>query len=143
MNAGVEACLLARFTNALLNQIGSFLIHLLDARRIDATVCDKVLESDASRLATNRIEAGENNRFGVSSITRFTPETCSKVRILRPSRPMILPLRSSDGICTEVTVTSAVWSAAQRWMAGIISWRVSALGLNLLLAIADNVRLHG
>ena len=45
VNAGVEACLLARFTNALLNQIGSFLIHLLDARRMDATVCDKVLES--------------------------------------------------------------------------------------------------
>ncbi len=30
---------------------------------MDATVCDKVLESDASRLTTNRIEAGENNRF--------------------------------------------------------------------------------
>ena len=45
------------------------------------------------------------------------PVSVSSVRILRPSRPMMRPLRSSEGMCTEVTVTSAVWSAAQRWMA--------------------------
>ena len=37
--------------------------------------------------------------------------------MLRPSRPMIRPFISSDGRWTTVTVCSAVWSAATRWMA--------------------------
>ena len=37
--------------------------------------------------------------------------------MLRPSRPMIRPFMSSVGMWTVLTVVSAVWSAALRWMA--------------------------
>ena len=37
--------------------------------------------------------------------------------MLRPSRPMIRPFISSFGRWTTVTVCSAVWSAATRWIA--------------------------
>ena len=47
---------------------------------------------------------------GVSSIMRSTPVMVSKVRILRPSRPMILPFISSDGMGTTDTAASATWS---------------------------------
>ena len=54
--------------------------------------------------------------------------------MLRPSRPMIRPLRSSDGSWTTDTVVSAVWLLAVRWMATermfrarrSASWRVSS-----------------
>ena len=54
---------------------------------------------------------------GVSSIINSTPVICSMERMLRPSRPIILPLMSSLGRATTETVVSAVWSAAQRWIA--------------------------
>ena len=38
----------------------------------------------------------------------FTPVICSKARMLRPSRPMMRPFTSSEGIVTVVTVRSAV-----------------------------------
>ena len=37
--------------------------------------------------------------------------------MLRPSRPMMRPFISSDGMGTVVTVASAVWSTMTRWMA--------------------------
>ena len=54
---------------------------------------------------------------GVSSMMRFVPVSCSNERMLRPSRPMMRPLRSSEGIWMALTVFSAEWSAATRWMA--------------------------
>ena len=54
---------------------------------------------------------------GVSSMMRFVPVSCSKERMLRPSRPMMRPFRSSEGIWMVDTVLSAEWSAATRWMA--------------------------
>ena len=48
---------------------------------------------------------------------RFVPVSCSNERMLRPSRPMMRPLRSSEGIWMALTVFSAEWSAATRWMA--------------------------
>ena len=48
----------------------------------------------------------------VSSMIRSTPVSVSRVRILRPSRPMILPFISSLGSCTTEIVASATWSAA-------------------------------
>ena len=54
---------------------------------------------------------------GVSSIITLTPVTCSKARMLRPSRPMIRPFMSSPGRCTADTTDSEVCSDATRWMA--------------------------
>ena len=44
---------------------------------------------------------------GVSSMMRSTPVRVSTVRILRPSRPIILPFISSLGSATTDTVASA------------------------------------
>ena len=54
---------------------------------------------------------------GVSSMMKSTPVRCSSARMLRPSRPMMRPLRSSEASSTTVTVASAVWLAATRWSA--------------------------
>ena len=49
---------------------------------------------------------------GVSSIIRSTPVIVSRVRILRPSLPMIRPFISSFGSDTTEIVVSDTWSAA-------------------------------
>ena len=69
---------------------------------------------------------------GVSSMIRSTPVRVSRVRMLRPSRPMMRPFISSLGRGTTDTVASATWSAAQRWMAREMISRalVSASSLN-------------
>ncbi len=41
---------------------------------------------------------------------------CSKDRMFRPSRPMILPFMSSPESCTVETTDSVVWSEANRWI---------------------------
>ena len=53
---------------------------------------------------------------GVSSMIRLTPVTASKVRMLRPSRPMMRPFISSLGRCSTETTDSAVCSVATRWI---------------------------
>ncbi len=54
---------------------------------------------------------------GVSSTIRSQPVAFSRARMLRPSRPMMRPLRSSLGSCTELTAASLTTSEARRWMA--------------------------
>ena len=49
---------------------------------------------------------------GVSSTITSTPVAFSKARMFRPSRPMIRPFMSSEGMSTVLTVVSAVWPAA-------------------------------
>ena len=53
---------------------------------------------------------------GVSSMMMSTPVSVSRVRMLRPSRPMIRPFISSLGRLTVVTVTSEATSVASLWM---------------------------
>jgi hypothetical protein len=53
---------------------------------------------------------------GVSSMITSTPVSVSRVRMLRPSRPMIRPFISSLGRLTVETVTSELTSVAMRWM---------------------------
>ena len=53
---------------------------------------------------------------GVSSTMISTPAARSRARMLRPSRPMILPLISSLGIWTVVVVTSETVGVETRWM---------------------------
>ena len=68
---------------------------------------------------------------GVSSIINSTPVAVSRVRIFRPSLPIIRPFISSLGKGTTVTVASLEWSAAQRANAWLISslaiWSASSL----------------
>lgn len=64
MDPRIEGGLFARFANALVNEIGGLVVHLLDARRMDTAICDEVLQRNASGLATNRIEAGQHDRLG-------------------------------------------------------------------------------
>ena len=49
---------------------------------------------------------------GVSSIIKSIPVSVSRVLILLPSLPIILPYISSFGSETTDTVVSEVWSAA-------------------------------
>ena len=53
---------------------------------------------------------------GVSSMMKSMPVVFSRVRMLRPSRPMMRPFMSSEGRWTTDTVVSATWLAAVRWI---------------------------
>ena len=81
---------------------------------------------------------------GVSSIIKSIPVKVSRVRMLRPSRPMMRPFISSLGRPTTETVVSATWSAAQRWIAREIISRAFFSASSLaccsksLISIADS-----
>ena len=62
--------------------------------------------------------------------------------MLRPSRPIIRPFKSSLGRSTTDTVVSIVCSAALRWMASVMYWRAFAPGLLARLGVEalDEVR---
>ena len=84
--------------------------------------------SSRATRATSRRTGSKQLRTtasGVSSMTRFTPVICSKARMLRPSRPMIRPFRSSLARWTTDTVRSALCSEASRWMA-VLSTRLAS-----------------
>ena len=76
---------------------------------------------------------------GVSSMMMSTPVSVSRVRMLRPSRPMIRPFISSLGRLTVVTVTSEATSVASRWIVVIRTSRafLSAREPRLLLDEID------
>ena len=60
---------------------------------------------------------------GVSSIMISTPVSVSRVRILRPSFPMMRPFMSSEGRGTVVVVLSDTTDIAQRCIASAITER--------------------
>ena len=72
---------------------------------------------------------------GVSSTTISTPVAASKARILRPSRPMIRPLISSDSIWNTVTEFSIAVSVATRWIDWITIRFASLLAVSLASSI--------
>ena len=61
VDAHIECRLLAGLADALLHKVGGLLVHLLNAGWVNAAVGDQVLKGDACGLATNRIEAGEDD----------------------------------------------------------------------------------
>ena len=75
---------------------------------------------------------------GVSSMMMSTPVSVSRVRMLRPSRPMIRPFISSFGRLTVVTVTSEATSVASRWM---VVMRMSRALLSALSFASCSMRL--
>ena len=66
---------------------------------------------------------------------------CSSARMLRPSRPMMRPFRSSLGRSTTETVVSIVCSAALRWMASVMYWRALAAACSRASASSRFTRL--
>ena len=64
MDAGVEGGLLAGLADALGDERLRLLVELLDTRRVDAAVGDEVLQGDAGGLATDGVEAGEDDGLG-------------------------------------------------------------------------------
>ena len=77
-------------------------------------------------LATVRRYGSKLDRMmapGVSSTISSTPVAFSSARMLRPSRPMMRPLRSSLGRSTTETVASRACSGALRWIACVTIWR--------------------
>ena len=96
-------------------------------------------------LATSRLTGSKPDNTtasGVSSMMSSTPVIVSRVRILRPSRPMMRPFISSLGSCTTETVVSATWSAAHLWIAvttysfAFLSASSFALASNSLISFA-------
>ncbi len=63
MDAGVEGGLFARLLNALVHQLHSLAVHLLDACRVNTPVSDEVLHRDAPDFAAHRVEAGDGDAF--------------------------------------------------------------------------------
>ena len=108
---GDRAALLAHL---LVGFVLDLLDDLFDARRMNAAVGDQLLDRLLRDLAPIRIEARQDDRAGVSSTIRSTPVASSSARMLRPSRPMMRPLRSSLGRSTTETVVSMACSAAER-----------------------------
>ena len=72
---------------------------------------------------------------GVSSTTISTPVAASRARILRPSRPMIRPLISSESIWKTVTEFSIAVSVATRW----IDWITMRLASRLAVILASSM----
>ena len=63
MDVGVEHRLLTRVQDLLVDLIPSFGVHLLDLRRMDATVGHQLGKRQAGDLAPHGVEAGEDHRL--------------------------------------------------------------------------------
>ena len=117
MNTGVEGSLLAGFLNALIDERNRFAVHFFNARGMDTPIRNQILHSHAADLAANGIEARNGHAFRSVIDNEVGAVSCSKERMFRPSRPMMRPFKSSEGIWMVETVFSAEWSAATRWIA--------------------------
>ena len=84
--------------------------------------------TSACRAASRRTGSKQLNstRPGVSSTIRVTPVSCSKARMLRPSRPMMRPFMSSLGRSTLVTTASDACPTATRSIAMVTTRLASA-----------------
>ena len=99
--------------------------------RPSATSFSSVMRAISRRTPS---KADSTTAPGVSSMMMSTPVVVSNARILRPSRPMMRPLMSSEGSWTVETVVAAAYPEAVRWMAVPMierarrspSWRASS-----------------
>jgi hypothetical protein len=98
-----------RLLHRLLADLQQLFLHLLAdvaattssiRAGMNAAVLHELLERDARDLAAHGIEAAHDDTPGVSSMITSTPVAFSKLRMLRPSRPMTRPFMSSLGIVT-------------------------------------------
>ena len=63
LHAQLEGCLLAGVLDIGVHFLLSLGCHLLDTRRVDASVEDKAVQGDAGNLAPDRVEAGNRYRL--------------------------------------------------------------------------------
>ena len=140
VNAGIEGSLLASLAHALLNQVGSLVIHLLDAGRVNAAVGDEVLEGDTGGLATDRVEARKNDGLwrvvdhevdagnlleGPDVATLATDDTA--LEVIRGN------VHGGNGDLGCVVGSAALNRQGQNLLGGLV-----ALGANLLLGLAND-----
>ena len=140
VNAGIEGSLLASLAHALLNQVGSFVIHLLDAGRVNAAVGDEVLEGNTGGLTTDRVEARKNDGLrrvvdhevdagnlleGPDVATLATDDTA--LEVIRGN------VHGGNGDLGCVVGSAALNRQGQNLLGGLV-----ALGANLLLGLAND-----
>ena len=97
-------------------------------------ILPSAISFSSASLATSLLMGSNPERMttsGVSSIMNSMPVAFSSARIFLPSLPMILAFMSSLGSDTVDTVTSDVWSAAQRCMARVIIFFASFVASSL------------
>lgn len=107
------------------NKIG----HFLDTCRVDTSVLYQLVQ--ARRAISRRTGSKPDNTIasGVSSTTISIPVAASNARMLRPSRPMIRPLISSDSTWKTAIEFSIAVSVATRWMDWITIFFASLLAV--------------
>ena len=66
MNAGIEGCLRSSFFNLLINVLFSFMEHLFNTSRMNTSVTNKILHSNAGDFTTNGIMG--RNRYAFRSV---------------------------------------------------------------------------
>jgi len=140
VNAGIECSLLASLAHALLNQVGSLVIHLLDAGGVNAAVGDEVLQSNTGGLTTDRVEARKNDGLGrvvdhevdagnllegPDVATLATDDTA--LEVIRGN------VHGGNGDLGSVVGSAALNRQGQNLLGGLV-----ALGANLLLGLANN-----
>ena len=79
---------------------------------MNAAVLDQLGQGQPGGLAADVVEGADDDHAGRVVHDHVDAGAFSKVRMLRPSRPMIRPFMSSLGMSTVLTVVSAVCSAA-------------------------------
>jgi hypothetical protein len=84
----LEDRLLAGLAYVILELRGE-VVHLLDPRRMDAAVLDR-LRRRPRNLAAKAVEGQRTTAWGVSSMMKSTPVRCSSADVAA-SRPMIRP----------------------------------------------------
>ena len=140
MDAGIEGSLLASLAHALLNQVGSLVIHLLDASRVNAAVGDEVLEGDTGGLTTDRVEARKNDGLG-----RVVDHEVDAGNLLKG--PDVATLATNDAALEVIrgnmhrgngNLGSVVGSAALNRQGQDLLGSLMALGANLLLGLAND-----
>ena len=140
VNAGIEGSLLASLAHALLNQVGSLVIHLLDAGGVNAAVGDEVLEGNTGGLTTDRVEARKNDGLGrvvnhevdagnllegPDVATLATDDTA--LEVIRGN------VHGGNGDLGCVVGSAALNRQGQNLLGGLV-----ALGANLLLGLAND-----
>ncbi len=140
VDASIEGSLLASLAHALLNQVGSLVIHLLDAGRVNAAVGDEVLEGDTGGLTTDRVEARKNDGLGRvvdHEVDAGNLLEGADVATLATDNTALEVIRGNvhggNGDLGSVVGSAALNRQGQNLLGGLV-----ALGANLLLGLAND-----